>query len=141
MFKILMICVMFLFTMGCSGESKNESITKGIVKTELLPATAYKDIVPNIGTTPMLLEFGASSCAACITMGKILAQIKAEYPKSAIYFIEVYADMPVARNYQIQMIPTQIYLDAKGNEIERHMGEIGYAQLVANLKSKNIIKE
>lgn len=37
------------------------------------------------------------------------------------------------------MIPTQIYLDAKGFESERHIGAVTYEQLIAKLKAQNVL--
>ena len=105
----------------------------------ILEATNYTQIQPNIGKMPMLLEFGSTSCASCVEMGKLLYRAKQEYPQSAIYFVEVYQDMTVTKNYKIQIIPTQIYLHSKGEEVDRHMGLVTYEQLIAKLKEEKII--
>lgn len=39
------------------------------------------------------------------------------------------------------MIPTQIYLDSSGSEIDRHVGEVDYDTLGKHLKAHKIIKE
>lgn len=127
---------LFLLVFGDTKVSAQEPL-----KTGILEATAYAKTVPTIGKTPMLLEFGSTSCASCVEMGKLLYRAKQEYPQSAIYFIEVYKDKEATRNYKIQMIPTQIYLDAKGTEADRHIGLVSYEQLIAKLKEQKIIKE
>lgn len=130
--NILIMVLLSLMLLVGYGEAKEAP--KGI-----LEATHYTQIQPNIGKMPMLLEFGSTSCASCVEMGKLLYRAKQEYPQSAIYFVEVYQDMTVTKNYKIQIIPTQIYLNAKGEEVDRHMGLVTYEQLIAKLKEEKII--
>lgn len=144
--KKIVIAVLALFLVGC-GEAKVEDkkpIASPLKQTKevsqgVLDATPYAQIAPQIGKTPILLEFGSTSCASCVEMGKLLYRAKQEYPQSAIYFVEVYNDMPVANNYKIQIIPTQIYLDVQGRESDRHMGAVNYEQLIEKLKAEKVI--
>lgn len=107
----------------------------------MLEATPYVDIVSHIGKAPLLIEFGSTSCASCVEMGKLLYKVKQEYPKSAIYFVEVYKEQQATRDYRIQMIPTQVYLDALGAVSDKHIGMVSYEQLVEKLKAEKIINE
>jgi thioredoxin 1 len=143
--KKIILAVLTLLLVGC-GEAKVESktpIASPLKKTQeasaMLEATPYAQIASQIGKTPMLVEFGSTSCASCVEMEKLLYRAKQEYPQSAIYFVEVYNDQPATRDYRIQMIPTQIYLDAKGAESDRHIGAVTYEQLIAKLKAQNVI--
>jgi len=143
--KKIILAVLTLLLVGC-GEAKVEDKTpiasllqKSQESSLMLEATPYAQIASEIGKTPMLVEFGSTSCASCVEMGKLLYRAKQEYPQSAIYFVEVYKDQPATRDYRIQMIPTQIYLDAKGAESDRHIGAVNYEQLIAKLKAQNVI--
>lgn len=136
--KKIFLALLGLFLLGCSDTKVS---AQEPLKTSILEATAYAKILPSIGKTPMLLEFGSTSCASCVEMGKLLYRAKQEYPKSAIYFIEVYNDKEATGNYKIQMIPTQVYLSQEGIEADRHIGLVSYAQLIAKLKEQKIIKE
>ena len=143
--KKIILAVLAFVLVGC-GEAQVESktpIASPLKKTQessaMLEATPYAQIVPQIGTKPMLLEFGSTSCASCVEMGKLLYRVKQEYPQSAIYFIEVRSEQQAIRDYKIQMIPTQVYLDAKGSESDRHIGAVNYELLIAKLKEQKII--
>lgn len=143
--KKIILAVLTLLLVGCS-EAKVEDkkpIVSPLQQTKevstMLEATPYAQISAQIGTTPMLLEFGSTSCASCVEMGKLLYRVKKEYPQSAIYFIEVRNEQQAIRDYKIQMIPTQVYLDAKGAESERHIGAVTYEQLIAKLKAQNVL--
>ncbi len=143
--KTMILSVFTLLLVGC-GEAKVESKTPPVSSVQkiqeassILAATPYAQIASIIGKTPMLVEFGSTGCASCVEMGKLLYRAKQEYPKSAIYFVEVYQDQQATRDYRIQMIPTQIYIDGKGAEADRHMGAVNYEQLIAKLKEQKII--
>lgn len=134
--KKIITALLALFLLGCT-EAKDAH--KELSKNGILEATAYSQIQPSIGKKPMLLEFGSTSCASCVEMGKLLYRAKQEYPKSAIYFVEVYNDKDATGNYKIQMIPTQVYLTQEGFEADRHIGLVTYEQLVIKLKEHKII--
>jgi len=144
--KKIILVVLTLLLVGC-GEAKVESktpIASPLKKTQetstaMLEATPYTQIASAIGKTPMLVEFGSTSCASCVEMGKLLYRAKQEYPQSAIYFVEVRNEQQAIRDYKIQMIPTQIYLDTKGAESDRHIGAVNYEQLITKLKAEKII--
>ena len=143
--KKIVLAVLALFIVGF-GEVKVEAKEPNTFSwkhsneaSNMLVATPYAQIVPQIGKSPMLIEFGSTSCASCVEMGTLLYRVKQEYPQSAIYFVEVHNDQLATRDYKIQMIPTQIYLDAKGGESYRHIGIVSYEQLIANLKAEKII--
>lgn len=121
------------FFFGCTSEQSSTLPKQG------LSATPYAEVLPSIGKKAMLLEFGSTTCASCVEMGKILYKVKQEYPQSGIYFIEVYNDQQAMRNYGIQMIPTQIFLNEQGAESDRHVGTLTYEQVVAKLKMERII--
>ncbi|NCD11133.1 MAG: thioredoxin [Epsilonproteobacteria bacterium] len=135
-YKQVMVFLVLLLFAGCTSEEKSSVV----LPSEGLAATAYEKIVPIIGKEAVLLEFGSTTCASCVEMGKILRKIKEEDPKSHVYFIEVYDDKMAMKNYGIQMIPTQIYLNAKGEEMDRHIGVVSYEQLRSKLKAEKIIQ-
>jgi len=89
----------------------------------MLKATPYEEVAKAIGKgKATLLEVGSDSCHSCQIMGKLLYKEKEEHPNYNIYFINVKEERDVAFKLKIQMIPTQILLDANGSEIDRHVG-------------------
>jgi thioredoxin 1 len=72
---------------------------------------------------PTLVDFGARSCIPCKKMAPILEQLEKEYRGRAnVIFVDVWQDRSIGGRYRVQMIPTQIFYDAKGNEAGRHIG-------------------
>jgi thioredoxin 1 len=72
---------------------------------------------------PTIVDFGARSCIPCKKMAPILEQLEKEYRGRAnVIFVDVWQDNKIGGQYRVQMIPTQIFFDAKGKESGRHMG-------------------
>jgi thioredoxin 1 len=82
---------------------------------------------------------GAASCIPCKMMAPILEKLEKKYDgKAAVIFIDVRYYPDQARRLGIQGIPTQIFYDAKGKEVQRHIGYMSEAAIVAQLKKMGI---
>lgn len=74
---------------------------------------------------PHIIEFGSVGCTACKMMSVVLDDLAGEYKdRLAIRFIDARQNPKVAEEYSIRMIPTQLFIDAEGNELFRHEGFI-----------------
>ena len=72
---------------------------------------------------PRMLELGSSGCIPCDKMVPILEELREDYKgKLSVEFFDVRKDNEPAQKYRIRLIPTQIFLDAEGNEFFRHEG-------------------
>jgi len=72
---------------------------------------------------PRMLELGSSGCRPCDMMTPILDELRREYDGNlSVEFFDVRKDNEPAQKYRIRLIPTQIFLDAEGNEFFRHEG-------------------
>ena len=93
-----------------------------------LPAGAVDHAVQQSSKKlPKLLDFGAEKCVACQRLAPIIKELQQEYADSfTTQFIDVWikSNLPQAKKYRIQLIPTQIFLDANGKELWRHTGFI-----------------
>ncbi len=81
----------------------------------------------SVNGTPKLLDLGADKCIPCKEMAPILEELKEEYAGVLdVEFIDVWKpeNQLEAEKYGITKIPTQIFFDAKGNELWRHIGFI-----------------
>jgi len=87
------------------------------------------------GGKPVLVDFGANSCVPCRQLRPILKEINKEYSeKASVLVIDVYKYQDLARQYQIQLIPTLVFFDSKGKEVFRHVGILEKEKIVAKLK-------
>jgi thioredoxin 1 len=72
---------------------------------------------------PKLLDFGAGKCIPCKKMAPILQELTEEYKgRVIIRIIEIYDERELTQANRIQLIPTQIFFNAKNQEVHRHVG-------------------
>jgi len=64
---------------------------------------------------PIIIDFGADSCIPCKEMAPVLKELNTELQgKAIIRFVDVWKYQELAQGYPINLIPTQIYIDANG---------------------------
>jgi len=79
---------------------------------------------------PKLLDFGAGTCIPCKKMAPILQELAEKYKgRVVIKIIEVYQEQELTRVNEIRLIPTQIFFDAKNQEVYRHVGFMGKEEI------------
>jgi thioredoxin 1 len=81
-----------------------------------------------IASTPLpkLLDFGRGKCIPCKAMAPILKELSEEYKDRVIVkIIEIDQESDLTRTNRIRLIPTQIFFDAKNQEVLRHEGFMG----------------
>ena len=91
---------------------------------------------------PTLYEFGAGYCFSCKEMEQIMQELKGKYGAQLEVRL-VYADKEkdLFQQYKILMIPTQVFLDASGKEVERHIGPLSRDEVLQKLRDLKFIKE
>lgn len=88
---------------------------------------------------PTIVDFGARSCIPCKKMAPILEQLEKEYKGRAnVIFVDVWQDNKIGGNYRVQMIPTQIFFDAKGKESSRHIGFLDRGPIIDTFKKLGV---
>ncbi len=85
---------------------------------------------------PTVADFGARSCIPCKRMAPILEELNNELKgKANVLFSDLNESRDVAKPFKIQMMPTQIFFDAKGKEVKRHIGFMDKADILKELKA------
>lgn len=88
---------------------------------------------------PTVIDLSARTCIPCKKMAPILDGLAGEYKgKANVLFIDVHADMPAADRFKVRMIPTQIFFDARGKEVKRHIGFMDKADILKELKAAGL---
>lgn len=117
----MLLFVLMLMTTACNAElpSSNDAAIRAAVASG----------------KPTIVDFGARSCIPCKKMAPILEELGRELTgKANVLFVDVWKDNSIGGRFQIQMIPTQIFFDAKGKEVKRHMGFMNKSDLLKELK-------
>jgi thioredoxin len=100
-------------------------------------AEEFKNL-PVAGRVTMI-DLGAKKCIPCKMMAPILKKLITAYQdRAAIVFIDVWQHQEQARRFGIRAIPTQIFYDATGREVYRHVGFMGEADIVGQLKKMGV---
>lgn len=81
---------------------------------------------------PHLVDLGAGTCIPCKAMAPILEELRVEYAGTfGVVFVDVWENPDAAEPYNINLIPTQIFLDATGKELWRHEGFMAKADILS----------
>ena len=87
------------------------------------------------------IELGSVRCIPCRKMIPVMEEVEKEYGHQVkVVFHDVWTEKgkPYAKKHGIKLIPTQIFLDEKGNEYFRHVGFFPKEKLVEVLKQKGV---
>lgn len=96
-----------------------------VFEAQQLPLPEGATPITRPALLPSLIDFGAGKCVNCKLMNKVLEELRTEVgQKISIQFVDVWKDEEAGKKHSIKLIPTQIFLDAEGNELFRHEGFI-----------------
>lgn len=83
---------------------------------------------------PTVVEFGSATCASCRQMKIVMDAVAVRAQgRGHVLIMDVVKDGSLLQPYRIQMIPTQVFFDAGGNEVWRHLGPLTEAQVLERL--------
>lgn len=83
---------------------------------------------------PAVVEFGANACIACREMKPILAGLAASHgDRITVLDVDVLKERDYLKNYQIRLMPTQVFFDAQGREVGRNMGKMSREDILKRL--------
>jgi len=106
---------------------------------ELPSATATVINQTLVSGKPTVIDLGARTCIPCKKMAPILEGLSKEYKgKANVLFIDVHEDSAAADRFKIRMIPTQVFFDARGKEVNRHIGFMDKADILKELKAAGL---
>jgi thioredoxin 1 len=87
------------------------------------------------------IELGSLRCIPCREMQAVMKSIEEKYGSQVkVVFHDVWTPegKPFAEKYDIDQIPTQVFLDENGKEFSRHVGYFPEEDLVAVLNKKGV---
>lgn len=104
--------------------------------SESNPANLPQLPVPGMVT---MIDLGAKKCIPCKMMAPIMEKMEKQYAgKAAIVFIDVWEHREQAGRFGIRAIPTQIFYDATGKEVSRHVGFMSEEDIVKTLSQLGV---
>ena len=126
--------IITLIFMVCALASAQEVEKQGTLPTKTEAKAEARILVT-------FIELGSVRCIPCRKMIPVMEEIEKEYGHHVkVVFHDVWTEKgkPYAKKHGIKLIPTQIFLDEKGNEYFRHVGFFPKEKLVEVLKQKGV---
>ena len=88
---------------------------------------------------PRLVDLGASACLPCIMMAPSLEELKKEYAgRIQVEFIDAWQNPGAREQYDYYFCPTQVFIDASGKELFRHLGYYSKKDILAKWKELGV---
>jgi thioredoxin 1 len=126
LFLLFVILTAIVLNTDCSGQSSKaeDKAGKGTGKYKVT-----------------FIELGSVRCIPCQQMQPVMKSVEEKYGKDVkVVFHDVWteAGAPYAKQYGIEAIPTQVFLDKDGKEFFRHVGFFPEEELVKVLQQKGV---
>jgi thioredoxin 1 len=88
---------------------------------------------------PAMIQFGANACAACREMKPVVEALQREHgTRFTVMNVDLIAQKHrgYLQRFRIQLMPTQVFFDAAGNETYRNMGTMTGAAMLTRLEGQ-----
>jgi thioredoxin-like negative regulator of GroEL len=102
------------------------------------PVLAQATMGPASG--PKILEFDRKFCPICKASERVILAVKNQYPgQFGVEKLYIDEEDVVFRRYKVAIVPTQVFLNAAGQEVARHEGVYSQAALIQKLRELKFI--
>jgi thioredoxin 1 len=128
---VLAIILLAGLLVASCGEQKSASQTA--------PANNVKQPAARAKIT--FVELGSVNCIPCKAMQPVMRSIEQKYGEQIqVIFYDVWTpeQQHYAREFNIRLIPTQVFLDQNGKEILRHQGFFAEAEIDRFLQAQGL---
>ena len=143
--KILIVAALAVVVVGAVALKKGKAPTETNAAPPPIAASgtaerpAAKPAPAATAKLPQLIDLGAGKCIPCKMMKPILDDLKANYAdRFTTVFIDVWENPDAGKPYGIEVIPTQIFFDADGKELFRHVGFYGKEDILGKWKELGV---
>jgi thioredoxin 1 len=131
--RIIFAAIALVVLLGIAGVWRFQ-LSEDVAERSVQEKTALFKDIPRKGTVTML-DLGADSCIPCKMMAPIMEKLEKEYTGRAdIIFIDVWKHPEQAKRFNVRAIPTQIFFNKDGNEVDRHVGFLKEGAIIGKLK-------
>ena len=89
---------------------------------------------------PMLIKFSSPMCGECKKLESVLTVVEPKYQDKVIFEkISITSNSPEVQGkvqkYHVNVVPTMIFIDKKGNTVKKVEGALSESELQKNLES------
>lgn len=134
-YSVILIIVIAFVGLGLKAllDQNTSGSSQKIIQSEESP------VDNNIKVT--FVELGSVGCIPCDQMQPILKEISEEFQgqvEVVFHDVKTLAGKPYAQEFQVRVIPTQVFLDKDGNEYFRHLGFFPKEEVIKVLKQQGV---
>jgi thioredoxin 1 len=130
--------LMLLVVAGCGQKSSPAAPTAPPQPKAEAAGSAVTAAATNL---PKLWDFWATWCPPCKQLKPTIEALEQEYEgKIEIKSIDTDQNKELAQKFNVQAIPTLVFLDAKGNELSRIVGLTSKDTIVGRFKTHGFIQ-
>ncbi len=124
----LFVLTVFLFSCGKKNNNDNTSADKP-------PGSQTETATARI----TFVELGSVNCIPCRQMQPVMKSIEEKFAGQVkVVFHDVWKDKDAGKKYNIQLIPTQVFLDENGKEFFRHEGFYAEDEIIKLFETRNV---
>ncbi|MBN2132838.1 MAG: hypothetical protein JW741_25280 [Sedimentisphaerales bacterium] len=135
---VLIIAVIAVIAAKRNKPGPNASPGESAPAAGRLPAEFKPETLTGKGL-PTLIDLGADTCIPCKMMAPILEGLKKEFAgKLDVHFLNVNEYAELVSEYDVRVIPVQIFYDASGQEQFRHEGFFSKEAILAKWKELGV---
>jgi len=138
------ILVAVLIAIGAAFYFRSKPVPEQALEEKPRSLATDRGVQSDKKTTPLprLIDLGADKCIPCKMMAPVLHELRREYVgKMEVTVIDVWKNPDAIKQYGIRGIPTQIFYDASGRELFRHVGFLSKEDILAKWKELGIAIE
>lgn len=132
--KRLFLIILIAVSVFATGNAQN---SKPVNKIQDKSAQQVKKTTYKV----TFIELGSVRCIPCQQMQPIMKSVEEKYGDQVkVVFYDVWTPdgRQYAEKYKVNVIPTQVFLDEKGDEFFRHEGFFPKEELIKVLKTKGV---
>jgi len=91
------------------------------------------------GRKPVIADFGLGFCQQCKKQAATLNEIREAYgDKVILRMVNVSKEQALTSRYEVELIPTLVFIDPKGNIVLKKVGPLGYEEIRAQLSRMGV---
>jgi thioredoxin 1 len=137
--KLLILLVFFSLVICSCSQKKEVAVKKSSDLTNLQDSVLVNEEGKTAEVKITFVELGSVNCIPCKQMQPIMRSIEEKYKGQVkVVFHDVWKDKQPAKDYGIQLIPTQVFLDENGKEFFRHEGFFAEEEIDKLFETKGI---
>jgi thioredoxin 1 len=130
-----------LALISCGADNQQQPANGAAAATGGEPANELAVVEKSATPKITFVELGSVNCIPCKAMQPVMQAIEQKYGEQIrVVFYDVWTpeEQKYAQQFDIRLIPTQVFLDENGTEIFRHEGFFAEAEIDQLLQSRGL---